>query len=152
MVFQLPREGGIEQSVSETGEPYMKLASALRYRTAYDPSCSCKKPDEGWAQALGKAEGLIKRRKGDVLVTEAISRQMANATLRRPKARRDRAEGATVGASTARPIAVPEPDASGQHRAQPCAAISAGQGDTGDRARHHPGPRAIGRLRSPSLW
>ena len=89
----------------------MKLASALRYRTAYDPSCSCKKPDEGWAQALGKAEGLIKRRKGDVLVTEAISRQMANATLRRPKARRDKAEGATVGASTARPIAVPEPDA-----------------------------------------
>ena len=155
MVFQLPREGGIEQSVSETGEPYMKLASALRYRTAYDPSCSCKKPDEGWAQALGKAEGLIKRGKGDVLVTEAISRQMANATLRRPKARRDRAEGATVGASTARPIAVPEPDATGsigQHRTQPCAAISAGQGDTGDRARHHPGPRAIGRLRSPSLW
>lgn len=99
----------------------MKLASALRYRTAYDPSCSCKKPDEGWAQALGKAEGLIKRGKGDVLVTEAaISRQMANATLRRPKARRDRAEGATVGASTARPIAVPEPDATGsigQHRA-----------------------------------
>ena len=51
----------------------MKLASALRYRTAYDPSCSCKKPDEGWAQALGKAEGLIKRGKGDVLVTEVIS-------------------------------------------------------------------------------
>jgi len=73
MVFQLPREGGIEQSVSETGEPYMKLASALRYRTAYDPSCSCKKPDEGWAQVLGRAEGLIKRRKGDVLVTEVIS-------------------------------------------------------------------------------
>ena len=91
----------------------MKLASALRYRTAYDPSCLCKKPDEGWAHVLGKAEGLIKRRKGDVLVTEVISRQMANATLRRPKARRDRAEGATVGASTARPIAVPEPDATG---------------------------------------
>ena len=73
MVFPVPREGGIEQSVSETGEPFMKLASALRYRTAYDPSCSCKKPDEGWAQVLGRAEGLIKRRKGDVLVTEVIS-------------------------------------------------------------------------------
>lgn len=75
---------------------------------------------------LRKAEGLIKRRKGDVLVTEAISQQMANAVLRRPKARRDRAEGTIIGAATARPIAVPEPDATGSIGRNP--APSAGSG------------------------
>lgn len=110
-VFQAPRAGGIEEAVSESGEPYMKLPNALRYRKAYDPSCSCKKPDESWAHALRKAESLIKRRKGDVLVTEVISQQMANAMLKRPKAKRDKAEGTAIGAATAQPITVPEPDA-----------------------------------------
>ncbi len=112
-VFRAPREGGIEEAVSESGEPYMKLPNALRYRKAYDPSCSCKKPDESWAHALRKAESLIKRRKGDVLVTEAISQQMANAMLKRPKTKRDNAEGTAIGAAKARPIALPEPDATG---------------------------------------
>jgi hypothetical protein len=112
-VFQAPREGGIEEAVSQTGEPYLKLPNALRYRKAYDPSCSCKKPDESWAHALRKAEGLIKRKKGDILVTEAISQQMANVMLKRPKAKRDKAEGTAIGAATARLVALPEPDATG---------------------------------------
>lgn len=112
-VYRAPREGGIEEAMSESGEPYLKLPNALRYRKAYDPSCSCKKPDESWAHALRKAESLIKRRKGDVLVTEAISQQMANVMLKRPKAKRDKAEGTTIGAATAEPVAIPEPDATG---------------------------------------
>ena len=138
--------------MSESGEPYLKLPNALRYRKAYDPSCSCKKPDESWAHALRKAESLIKRRKGDVLVTEAISQQMANAMLKRPKAKRDKAEGTAIGAATARPIALPEPDATGSIGRNPAPPSGAGQGDTGDRARHHPGAPAVGRLGSPSLW
>jgi len=73
-----PREGGIEEAVAQTGEPYMKLPNALRYRKAYDPSCSCKGPDERWQYALRKAEGMIEGKKSDVLVTEAVSQQMAN--------------------------------------------------------------------------
>lgn len=113
MVFHAPREGNIEEAVSDTGEPYMRLPNALRYRKAYDPSCSCKKPDETWARALRKAEGMIERRKGDVIVTEAMSQQMANAMLRRPKARRDRMEGVVTEASMTKPTSVSDPEVTG---------------------------------------
>jgi hypothetical protein len=112
-VFQAPREGGIEEAVSQTGEPYMKLPNALRYRKAYDPSCSCKKPDESWAHALRKAEGLIARKKSDVLVTEAISQQMTNAALRRPKAKRDKSESTLIEASTLRIPSPADPETTG---------------------------------------
>jgi hypothetical protein len=102
LVFHAPREGGIEEAVSQTGEPYMKLPNALRYRKTYDPSCSCKGPDESWAHTLRKAEALIERKKGDVLVTEALSEQMTNAALKRPKARRDRSEKPVMEASALR--------------------------------------------------
>jgi hypothetical protein len=101
MVFHAPREGGIGEAVSESGEPYMKLPNALRYRKAYDPSCFCKKPTESWAHALRKAESMIARKKSDVLVTAAISGLMTNAMLRRPKARRDKAEVRAPGPASA---------------------------------------------------
>lgn len=113
LVFHAPREGGIEEAVSQTGEPYMKLTNALRYRKAYDPSCSCKRPDESWAYALRKAEGMIERKKSDVLVTEAVSQQMANATLRRPKAKRDAAESTATKASTAQQSTSVDPEITG---------------------------------------
>ncbi|WP_160310516.1 DUF2865 domain-containing protein [Microvirga vignae] len=113
MVFHAPREGGIEDAVSENGEPYMKLPNALRYRKAYDPSCSCKKPDESWAHVLRKAEGMIERKKSDVLVTEAISQQMANPVLRRPKTKRGKPEGATISASTVQKSSSKGPETTG---------------------------------------
>ncbi len=128
MVFHAPREGGIEEAVSETGEPYMKLPNALRFRKAYDPSCSCKKSNESWAHALRKAETLIARKKSDVLVTEAISEQMTNAALRRPKAKRDKAEGTMIGvASAAPPPTSRDPETTGSVQAPPS---PAGQGRT----------------------
>ena len=120
MVFHAPREGGIEEAVSDTGEPYMRLPNALRFRKAYDPSCSCKKPNESWAHALRKAETMIARKKSDVLVTEAVSEQMANAALRRPKAKRDKAEGTMIGmASAAPPPTSRDPETTGSVQATP---------------------------------
>ncbi|PVE21306.1 hypothetical protein DC522_27260 [Microvirga sp. KLBC 81] len=113
VVFHAPHEGGIEEAVSETGEPYMKLPNALRYRKAYDPSCSCKKPGESWAHVLRKAEGMIERKKSDVLVTEAISQQMANPMLRRPKAKRGKPEGSTISASTVQQSSSQDPETTG---------------------------------------
>jgi hypothetical protein len=84
-VFRAPRDGGIEQAVSETGQPYMKLANALRYQKAYDPSCSCRKPGESWAQALQKAERMIARSSSDILVTAQKADQLSRAALTRSK-------------------------------------------------------------------
>ncbi|MFC1456606.1 DUF2865 domain-containing protein [Microvirga arabica] len=113
LVFHAPREGGIEEAVSQTGEPYMKLPNALRFRKAYDPSCSCKRPDESWAHALRKAEGSIERKKGDVLVTEAISERMTNAALRRPKAKQDKGESTVTKVSTLRQPISADPETTG---------------------------------------
>jgi hypothetical protein len=84
-VYRAPRDGGIEQAVSETGQPYMKLANALRYQKAYDPSCSCRKPGESWAQALQKAEKMIARSSTDILVTAKRADQLSRVSLARPK-------------------------------------------------------------------
>ncbi len=120
LVFHAPREGGIEEAVSDMGEPYMRLPNALRYRKAYDPSCSCKKPNESWAHALRKAETMIARKKSDVLVTEAISEQMTNAALRRPKAKRDKAEGTMIGVAAAAPQPTSrDPETTGSVQAPP---------------------------------
>jgi hypothetical protein len=128
MVFHAPREGGIEEAVSDTGEPYMKLPNALRYRKAYDPSCSCKKPNESWAHALRKAESMILRKKDDVLITEAVSEQMTNTALRRPKAKRDKAEATLIGAASAAPESpLRDPETTGSVQATPS---PAGQGRT----------------------
>lgn len=88
-VFRASVDGGIEEAVSESGEPYMKLPHALRYRQSFDPSCSCKKKDESWSQALQKAETLIARKKTDVVVTETLSDKMANAKIVKARIKAD---------------------------------------------------------------
>jgi hypothetical protein len=101
-VYRAPRDGGIEQAVSETGKPYMKLANALRYTKTTDPSCTCRKPGESWAETLRNAERMIARRSSDIVVTTAIAERMSRASLSAPKVKhgkdRDakRAEQATA--------------------------------------------------------
>ena len=110
-VFRAPRDGPIEQAVSETGQPYMKLANALRYQRAYDPSCSCRKPGESWAQALQKAERMIAHSSSDIVVTEKKAEQLSRLTLSRPKAGPKAvkpAEAANLAIGAAAPARDPE--------------------------------------------
>ncbi len=76
-VFRAPKEGGIEGAVSTGGKPYMQLANALRYQKAYDPSCSCRKPGESWAQTLVTAETMIARRRSDIVVTATVAEELS---------------------------------------------------------------------------
>jgi hypothetical protein len=84
-VFRAPRDGGIERAVSETGQPYMKLANALRFQRAFDPSCSCRKPGESWAQALQKADRMIAHASSEIVVTDKKAEQLSRISLTRPK-------------------------------------------------------------------
>jgi hypothetical protein len=56
------------------GQPYTALPNALKYRSEFNPSCSCKRPGQSWADALGKDEAV---EPGDVVVTEERAKQMA---------------------------------------------------------------------------
>lgn len=52
-LFVYPNPGGkLNQAVSLTGQPYTSLPNAFRFRTKYDPTCSCRAPGQSWAEAL----------------------------------------------------------------------------------------------------
>lgn len=67
----------VTKAVSIGGRPYTELPAAFRYRTALDPSCSCRRPGETWADALKNADGDMTLAPGDVVVTEQNARRLS---------------------------------------------------------------------------
>jgi hypothetical protein len=62
------------------GASYSEMPNALKFRTSFDAACTCKPPDQSWAQALGDAERLLGReRKGDILVNEEKANELSAA-------------------------------------------------------------------------
>ena len=80
-VYSYAGAADIESAVSLDGQPYRALPTAFRYRTTFDPSCSCKAPNQSWVAALSEAERLLASGGGHDIV---VSEQKA-AELSRPK-------------------------------------------------------------------
>jgi hypothetical protein len=81
-LYTYPVTGEIEQAVSINGARYMDSPTALRFRKVFDPSCSCRRRGQSWANALAPAEALLgKEDKSDIIVTPEKA-----AELSRPKA------------------------------------------------------------------
>jgi len=81
-LYTYPPSGQIEQAVSINGAKYMDLPNALKYRTSLDPTCSCKRKGESWADALAGAEAKLGREsKGDVFVTPEKSIELSRPKL-----------------------------------------------------------------------
>ncbi len=79
----------IDQAVALDGTPYKALPNALKFRTKFDPTCTCKPADKSWVQALAEAEALLGRSRSDIVVTpekaEELSRaSTANASAKAP--------------------------------------------------------------------
>lgn len=64
----------IQQAVSLSGQMYSELPNAFKYRTEFNPGCSCRGPGQSWADALGQ-DLTIQR--GDIIVTEQRSKQLS---------------------------------------------------------------------------
>jgi hypothetical protein len=62
---------------------YTSLATAFKFRTSFEPSCSCKRDGQNWAQSLAKAESMLFRHKGDIFVTPMQAERLS----RPPKVR-----------------------------------------------------------------
>jgi hypothetical protein len=109
MLFSYPTQGAdITQATSINGQPYTSLPNALKYRTEFNPSCSCKRPGQSWADALGKDEAV---EPGDVVVTEERAKQMAQPPAQKGQSKgkqQQPAAGAT--GSTATPASAPAAD------------------------------------------
>jgi hypothetical protein len=87
----------ISQAVSVNGRPYTELPNAFRYRTQFNPACSCKRADESWADALKNVGDRPEQ--GDIIVTEEQSRAMAQprADARSAKQQQTRSKGSPKG-------------------------------------------------------
>ena len=66
----------VGQAVSLAGRSYRDLPTAFRYRQSLDQACSCRKPGQSWAEALGGGHDSTVER-GDIVVTEESSKAMA---------------------------------------------------------------------------
>jgi hypothetical protein len=123
-VFRAPKDGGIENAISEHGKPYMQLANALRFQQTYDPSCSCKAPGASWAQTLQNAERMIARRSSDIVVTARVAEEMFRARIKgASEARKTAMKGRPVPASDAPATDDPVATGSVATHAEPAAAV-----------------------------
>jgi hypothetical protein len=82
-------DADLAQAVSLQGKRYTRLAAAFKYQKSFDPSCSCRKEGQSWAEALQTAEKMIDRDRGDILVTARKAEELSRPKLAR-KARPDR--------------------------------------------------------------
>jgi hypothetical protein len=64
----------MNQAVSLGGAPYTGLPNAFRYRSAFDPQCTCKRPGQSWAEALGPDTTV---QSGDIVVTDERAKQLS---------------------------------------------------------------------------
>jgi hypothetical protein len=75
----------IDQSVSSDGRPYTALPTAGKFRTKYDPACTCKAANQSWVEALGNAEKLLGRdSRRDQIVTPERAAELSRAPAPAP--------------------------------------------------------------------
>jgi hypothetical protein len=67
----------INQAVSISGQPYTSLPNAFKYRSEFNPSCSCRAAGQSWADALKAVDDKAAvEQQGDIIVTEENARKM----------------------------------------------------------------------------
>jgi hypothetical protein len=76
-LYSYPFGGTIDEAVSAGGEPYANLPNAGKFQTTDDPTCSCRRKGQTWADALADAEARYGHEKRDILVTPEKSAEMA---------------------------------------------------------------------------
>jgi Protein of unknown function (DUF2865) len=64
----------IKQATSTGGKLYTELATAFRYRQEVNASCTCKRPGESWAAAVGEDPTV---QSGDIVVTEEKAKALS---------------------------------------------------------------------------
>jgi Protein of unknown function (DUF2865) len=98
----------VAQAVSSSGGVYKDLANAFRYRREFIASCSCKRPGQNWAEALGQTKDSTVER-GDIVVTEERAKALSQPRPENPNRPPPRADTRkpTANADPAAPTAEP---------------------------------------------
>ena len=66
----------VTQAISISGAPYTALPNAFKYRQEFNAACSCRKPGQSWAQALGQIRDDTVEQ-GDIVVNEQRSKALS---------------------------------------------------------------------------
>jgi hypothetical protein len=106
-LFSYRTEGeDIAQATSSGGASYSSLPNAFKYRQSFDAACSCRKPGQSWADAVGTDEAV---EAGDIVVTEDRAKQMALPPQQKAQKGRAPAAATTPAAPAATPPATAAP-------------------------------------------
>jgi hypothetical protein len=93
----------MNQAVSTTGQPYTALPTAFKFRSSFDPACSCKAAGQTWSDALKAVDDKAQlEQQGDIIVTEESAKKMQQQKMQaqQPKGAAGK-KGAAAPASTA---------------------------------------------------
>ena len=101
----------MNSAVSIGGQPYTALPTAFKFRSEFNPSCSCKAAGQTWADALKSADDKASaEQQGDIIVTEESAKKMQQQRLNRGTPANAK-KGATPAPTTANaPAATPPVD------------------------------------------
>lgn len=72
----------MNSAVSISGQPYTSLPTAFKFRSEFNPSCSCKAAGQTWADALKSVDDkAAAEQQGDIIVTEESAKKMQQRQL-----------------------------------------------------------------------
>jgi len=97
----------MNSAVSTSGQPYTALPTAFKFRSEFNPSCSCKAAGQTWADALKSADDKASaEQQGDIIVTEESAKKMQQRQLNKGTPAANGKKSATPTTATA-PAATP---------------------------------------------
>jgi hypothetical protein len=92
----------MSSAVSISGQPYTALPTAFKFRSEFNPSCSCKAAGQSWADALKSADDkAAAEQQGDIIVTEESAKKMQQRQLTKGAPATTAKKGATPAPTTA---------------------------------------------------
>ncbi|MHB0767099.1 DUF2865 domain-containing protein [Bradyrhizobium sp. 5.13L] len=103
----------MNSAVSIGGQPYTALPTAFKFRSEFNPSCSCKAAGQTWADALKSADDKASaEQQGDIIVTEESAKKMQQQRLNKGTPASAK-KGATPAPTTANAPAATPPTETG---------------------------------------
>jgi len=110
MLFSHRTNEDVRSAATVRGQRYVDLPNAFRYRTNYDASCTCKRPGQTWAEAVGQSPDALRR--GDIIVTDDRAKALSQPQpVRGAPQGRPGAQPAQASTQPAQPAPDPAPPA-----------------------------------------
>lgn len=101
----------MNSAVSTSGQPYTALPTAFKFRSEFNPSCSCKAAGQTWADALKSADDKASaEQQGDIIVTEESAKKMQQRQLNKGTPANAKKGAAPAPTTAGAPAATPPAD------------------------------------------